>query len=234
MKDNPTAGLADYLNSVTLSSDTDDINSDDAVTIATIHAAKGLEYKVVFVAGLDEKILPISRGGDDEELEEERRLLYVAITRAKERLYLTRAMSRYMYGNREYMTASRFLGEVKDYLSPNAPEQAKPAVADNGGYGGRRAYSSFGDGEEREITSSSGYSSSYAKTFLGGNKPKVQATSSSFGWYKTGVKVRHPKFGEGTVIEVTGAGDNTLAVVAFKGVGIKKLALKYAPLEIVG
>lgn len=234
MKDNPTAGLADYLNSVTLSSDTDDINSDDAVTIATIHAAKGLEYKVVFVAGLDEKILPISRGGDDEELEEERRLLYVAITRAKERLYLTRAMSRYMYGSREYMTASRFLGEVKDYLSPNAPEQAKPAVADNGGYGGRRAYSSFGDGEEREITSSSGYSSSYAKTFLGGNKPKVQASPSSFGGYKTGVKVRHAKFGEGTVIEVTGAGDNTLAVVAFKGVGIKKLALKYAPLEIVG
>ena len=233
IKDNPTAGLADYLNSVTLSSDTDDINSDDAVTIATIHAAKGLEYKVVFVAGLDEKILPISRGGAEDELEEERRLLYVAITRAKERLYLTRAMSRYMYGSRENMLASRFLNEVKDYLSPNAPEQSKPVV-DNGSYGGRKTYSSFGNDEEREITSSSGYSSSYAKTFLKGNTPKAQNVSGSVVGYKTGTKVKHAKFGEGTVIEVSGSGDNTQVVVAFRGVGIKKLALKYAPLQIVG
>ncbi|MBP5686936.1 MAG: UvrD-helicase domain-containing protein [Clostridia bacterium] len=103
-RNNAGSDLADYLNSITLSSDTDAINSDDAVTVATIHAAKGLEYKCVFVAGLDEKVLPIMRTfGDENELEEERRLVYVAVTRAMERLYLTRAMSRFMYGNREHM-----------------------------------------------------------------------------------------------------------------------------------
>lgn len=238
-KDNEGATVADYLNSMTLSSDTDEINTDDAVTIATIHAAKGLEYKVVFVAGLDEKILPISRSsGDDGELEEERRLLYVAITRAKERLYLTRAMSRYMYGNREYMSASRFIGEVKDYLAPNAPASEKKSFPEEGGYErdgyGRRAYSYLGDSEEREITHSTGYSSSYAKSFLEGNKPKAQVKPSSFGGYKTGTKVRHAKFGEGTVIEVKGSGDNVIINVAFKGVGIKALSAKYAPLEIIG
>ncbi len=238
-KDNPRSTVADYLNSMTLSSDTDDMNTDDAVTIATIHAAKGLEYRVVFVAGLDEKILPISRSsGDDDELEEERRLLYVAITRAKERLYLTRAMSRYMYGNREYMTASRFIGEVKDYLAPNAPAPEKKPAEENGynagGYPRRAAYSSYGDTEEREITRQTGYSSSYAKSFLEGNKPKAQSKPASFGGYKTGVKVRHAKFGEGTVIEVKGSGDNIIINVAFKGVGIKALSAKYAPLEIIG
>ncbi len=238
-KDNPRSTVADYLNSMTLSSDTDDMNTDDAVTIATIHAAKGLEYRVVFVAGLDEKILPISRSsGDDDELEEERRLLYVAITRAKERLYLTRAMSRYMYGNREYMTASRFIGEVKDYLAPNTPAPEKKPAEENGynagGYPRRAAYSSYGDTEEREITRQTGYSSSYAKSFLEGNKPKEQSKPASFGGYKTGVKVRHAKFGEGTVIEVKGSGDNIIINVAFKGVGIKALSAKYAPLEIIG
>lgn len=236
-KDNPDSTVADYLNSMTLSSDTDDMNTDDAVTIATIHAAKGLEYRVVFVAGLDEKILPISRSaGDDEELEEERRLLYVAITRAKERLYLTRAMSRYMYGNREYMTASRFIGEVKDYLAPNAPAPEKKTEYERGDYasGGYPRRSEYGDAEEREITRQTGYSSSYAKSFLEGNKPKTQNKADSFGGYKTGVKVRHVKFGEGTVIEVKGSGDNVLVNVAFAGVGIKTLSLKYAPLQIIG
>ncbi len=238
-KDNPNSTVADYLNSMTLSSDTDDMNTDDAVTIATIHAAKGLEYRVVFVAGLDEKILPISRSSDGgDELEEERRLLYVAITRAEERLYLTRAMSRYMYGNREYMTASRFLVEVKDYLAPSAPAPEKKSAEESGygagGYPRRAAYSSYGDTEERDITRQTGYSSSYAKSFLEGNKPKAQNKPASFAGYTTGVKVRHAKFGEGTVIEVKGGGDNMIINVAFKGVGIKALSVKYAPLEIIG
>ena len=110
LNDNPNTTISDYLNSITLSSDTDDINSDNCVSVATIHASKGLEFPCVFVIGVDEKILPVTQNFEDlDEIEEERRLMYVAITRAKERLYLTRARSRFMYGSREFMSPSRFL-----------------------------------------------------------------------------------------------------------------------------
>ncbi len=235
-KDNVGATLSDYLNSVTLSSDTDDINDDDAVTIATIHAVKGLEYKCVFVSGLDEKILPISRSmTDDSELEEERRLMYVAVTRARERLYLTRAMSRYLYGNREYMTQSRFLKEAQPILNPAATQTREQRSYEPYRSEGAR-YDGFGSSGSRddygESKSFSGYSSSYARNFLSGSKPKPASTSSAT--YKCGMKVKHSKFGEGTVITVKGEGVNVILDVAFKGAGIKQLSAKYAPLEIIG
>ncbi len=231
-KDNKNSNLADYLNSVTLSSDTDSINSDDAVTIATIHAVKGLEYKCVFVAGLDEKIIPITRSVDDEcELEEERRLMYVAVTRAKERLYLTRAMSRYLYGNREYMTQSRFLKEAQPVLSP----ERKMDAIERRDYSIRREekiLSSTVLYDDNDKATSGGYSSSYAKTFLQ-KSVKPQNVKSNYSDYKSGVKVKHVKFGEGTVITTKGQGDNLIVDVAFKGVGIKSLSAKFAPMEIV-
>lgn len=228
-KDNKGSTLADYLNSVTLSSDTDSINSDDAVTIATIHAVKGLEYKCVFVAGLDEKILPIARSVDDPaEMEEERRLMYVAVTRARERLYLTRAMSRYMYGSRDYMTQSRFLKEAQSILSP---VQKKEELSREYGYK-KENTRYYNDDDSGYTPSGSGYSSSYAKSFLQGNKPKVN-TNAVVAGYKAGVKVRHVKFGEGIVISTKGAGDNIIVDVAFKGVGIKSLSAKFAPMEII-
>lgn len=219
--------LADYLSSVTLSSDTDDIKTDDAVTVATIHSAKGLEYKCVFVAGLDEKVLPIARSmGDDDELEEERRLMYVAVTRARERLHLTRATSRYMYGRREFMTQSRFLKEAKDVLYPERVEET-PKYSQTPNYY-RTDYSK----DEDTYMSRTGYSSNYAKTFLSQTKPKTNAGNNSKG-YKSGVKVKHAKFGEGTVIMVKGEGNNLIVDVAFKGVGIKSLSVAYAPMEIL-
>ena len=226
-KDNPGTVLADYLNSVTLSSDIDAINSDDAVTIATIHAAKGLEYKCVFVAGLDETILPIARSKDDEdELEEERRLMYVAVTRAMERLYLTRAMSRYMYGKREYMTQSRFLKEAQSVLFNVLPKKEEPHRTERE----RNDWRSF---DEEERVTVGGYSSSYAKkVLLNSNKPK-ENKNVQYSKYKSGVKVKHIKFGEGIVIGVKGEGDNIIVDVAFKGVGIKSLSAKFAPMEIV-
>lgn len=228
-KDNFGITLADYLNSVTLSTDTDDINSDDCVTLATIHASKGLEFKCVFVAGLDEKILPISRSfGDDDQIEEERRLMYVAVTRAKERLYLTRAISRFMYGFRESMTQSRFLKEAKSVLSPVSVEDQRTKRLDN--YNERRYNDIIGDNDER--STGGGYSSNYAKTFLQNNKPKESKNFNTTG-YKTGAKVKHVKFGEGTVIMVKGTTDNLIVDVAFKGVGIKSLSAKYAPMEII-
>ena len=231
------------MDSVSLATDTDNINSDDAVTVATIHSVKGLEFNCVFVAGLDERILPIARSmGEADDLEEERRLMYVAITRAKQRLYLTRAVSRYMYGSRENMRPSRFLGEGLAVLNPTVYEMKRKAkFSDNGsenfGYGGYGDYNSRrydADDADYPVSQSKigGYSSSYAKTMLSYNTPK-ENKNADYGGYKCGIKVKHAKFGEGTVIAVKGSGDNIIADVAFKGVGIKALSVKYAPMEII-
>ncbi|MBQ9081262.1 MAG: UvrD-helicase domain-containing protein, partial [Clostridia bacterium] len=115
---NPDAMLEDYLNQVALSSDVDDMDESDYVTLATIHAVKGLEFKCVFVCGLEEGTMPVSRAMDSEkDMEEERRLMYVAITRAKEKIYFTRSKSRYMYGKREPTARSAFLKELKTQLN---------------------------------------------------------------------------------------------------------------------
>ncbi len=222
--------LTDYLNSVTLSTDTDDINTDNAVTIATIHAVKGLEFPCVFVSGLDETILPLARSmGDDSELEEERRLMYVAITRAKDRLFLTRANSRYMYGERRFMTKSRFLKEGQIVLNPS---YSKPETENL--FFTKRDSVLFNENDDLPFIDSvsSGYSSSGAKKFLSENKPKLQE-NVSFSSYKSGTKVLHPRFGEGIVISTSGEGDNMICDIQFKGVGIKSLSLKFAPLEII-
>lgn len=228
--ENQGATLSDYLSSVTLSSETDDINDGNAVTLATIHSVKGLEYPVVFVAGLDEKVIPISRMDEGDDLEEERRLMYVAVTRAKERLYLTRANSRYMYGNREYMVQSRFLKEAQEELSPATFYKKEPTVYNFGA----PTPSKFADDGFPESTSfgSVGYSSGYAKTVIQGVKP-VENKNVNTSIYKSGTKVKHPKFGVGTVITTRGEGDNLKADVAFPGIGIKTLAVKYAPMEIL-
>lgn len=230
-KENNNLSLSDYLNSVTLSSDTDAINTDDAVTVATIHASKGLEFKCVFVAGLDDGILPVSRSRDnDEDMEEERRLMYVAVTRAKERLYLTRATERFMYGKRERTSPSLFFKEAKMVIDPEAVRREEER---RNKYFQRRTY---GDGGGGDIFSSNentgGYSSNYAKRFLKDTKPKAVSNASA-SKYRTGLKVKHPRFGEGTVIMVRGEGDNIIVDVAFPGVGIKSLAAKFAPMEIL-
>ncbi len=227
-RNNAGSDLADYLNSITLSSDTDAINSDDAVTVATIHSAKGLEYKCVFVAGLDEKVLPIMRTfGDESELEEERRLVYVAVTRAMERLYLTRAMSRFMYGNREHMQESRFLQDARAVLRPET------AYKKDVGYTPKNDNFRFVSEEESSDSPFGfGFSSGNSGKVLGGSVPK-ENKSANFNVYRRGIKVKHVKFGEGTVIDVKGNGENITVDVAFKGVGIKSLSVKFAPMEII-
>jgi len=230
MKDNGNnIPLSDFLNSVTLSSDTDDINSDDVVAVATIHAVKGLEFDTVFVVGLDENILPVMRSStDDEDIEEERRLMYVAVTRARRRLYLLRARSRYIYGNRQQMSESRFLKEAKPVLFPDRmtekPEKRYETMPNY-----RNDYSeSFGESKDF----GSGYSSAYAKSMLTSSKLKAQ-TGTDFAGYSVGVKVHHVKFGDGMIISTKGSGDNLIIDVAFKGAGIKSLSAKYAPMEII-
>ena len=226
-KENDNLSLSDYLNSVTLSSDTDAINTDDAVTVATIHASKGLEFKCVFVAGLDDGILPVSRSRDNDE---ERRLMYVAVTRAKERLYLTRATERFMYGKRERTSPSLFFKEAKMVIDPEAVRREEER---RNKYFQRRTYGDDGGGDIFSSNENTGgYSSNYAKRFLKDTKPKAVSNASA-SKYRTGLKVKHPRFGEGTVIMVRGEGDNIIVDVAFPGVGIKSLAAKFAPMEIL-
>ena len=153
---NPEASLSDYLQQITLYSDTDEMDDGDYVTIATIHAVKGLEFPCVFVVGLEENVMPTSRANDDPAaLEEERRLMYVAITRAKERLWLTRSKSRYLYGHREATVRSKFVNELEGELGIPAASVFPRYSGDyyrSGGYeggisrgvGGRNGFGGYG------------------------------------------------------------------------------------------
>ncbi len=151
---NEGATLADYLNQVTLSSDTDEMDDSEYVALATIHSVKGLEFKDVFICGLEENIMPTSRAFDDKDsMEEERRLMYVAITRAKERLWLTRSKSRYLYGKREPTVRSEFLDEVSDLLNIRRSAPAYRRYQGDGDYGG--GYGSYE--EDRDGSRGSSY-----------------------------------------------------------------------------
>ena len=174
---NPEATLTDYLNQVTLSSDTDEMDDSDYVTLATIHSVKGLEFRCVFIVGLEENTMPISRALDnDEDMEEERRLMYVAITRAKERLYMTRSKSRYLYGRREPTMRSRFLKELSAEVE--MPQEMRrpsygysdwddPESYGNSAYGGGR-YAMNDDYSGRRTSFGGGYSgSSYGGNYGG-------------------------------------------------------------------
>ena len=163
---NPEGTIVDYLQTVSLTAQIDEEDNSNGVVLATVHGAKGLEFDVVFIVGLEEKIFPISRDeGDD--LEEERRLMYVAITRAKKKLYLTNAKSRFMYGKREPSVASRFLKELGmikdkafDYVSPYG-EYANRIYGQKS-YGDSSNYNNYSNGE---YNNSSDYNSGYGNSY---------------------------------------------------------------------
>jgi len=240
---NPEAGLGEFLESVTLSSENDEIGQGGAVTLATVHAVKGLEFKVVFVIGLEEGIFPISRAfNSNQELEEERRLMYVALTRAEERLYLSHASKRYMYRESQYQTPSRFCRELGLL---GIQEVKRPSYGDN--YQ-RNSYS------ERRY--GGGYESNQTKTYnVGGadymqkqenkqslfnplnflkkdkeeyKKVEIEKDISKF---KVGQTLNHPKYGEGELVEISP--DGLVGDIVFKDVGKKSLMLELAPLEII-
>ena len=227
---NPKAALSDFLSSVTLSSDTDEINVGDYVTLATIHSVKGLEFRSVFVCGLEETVFPISRASNNlEELEEERRLMYVAITRARERLFFTGSRTRYLFGERSNMLRSRFLGELATELGLTVP---KPRAVYDDDFGKART-ASYSRDDAAAPNSGGGYSSAGAKKIFEAQKLKPQVSSDKFDEYTPGKKVRHVKFGEGTIVSVKGAGASKTVDVAFKQVGVKSLSIKYAPMELI-
>lgn len=229
---NPSAGLDEYLQQISLYSDLDEMDeAGDCVNIATIHSAKGLEFKVVFVVGLEDGIFPDSRKAESKgEMEEERRLMYVAVTRAKERLYLTRAKSRFRFGERKDAMPSEFLRE-------SGFEDEKPKESAYSHYSGRydsyrgeRSYSSYGDSYNREevpVYSSQPKEKKAVTTKITAPEKKPQKDLSKFG---AGCKVRHKKFGEGTVVSLDASGEPYVEV-EFNGIGKLKLLLAYAPLE---
>ncbi len=238
---NPTATLKDYLNQITLASDTDELESGNFVTLATIHSVKGLEFPVVFICGMEDKIFPSARAEEEgRETEEERRLMYVAITRAKERLYLTRSKSRFLYGRREIAYPSRFINELAPQLGVAAERTPYHYAGGGSKYAGAFRQSGY-NSEERsfgkalyssydEVESDMPAQNSSFKAFFGGVQQKP-AASKSGGAYTVGMRVRHKKFGVGMVVAVKNGG--TIVNVAFEGQGIKELSASIAPLEII-
>lgn len=249
---NKGATLADFLNQVTLSSDTDEMDEGEYVTLATIHSVKGLEFKTVFVVGMEENIMPVSRAANSEDdLEEERRLMYVAITRAREHLYLTRSKSRYLYGKREMTMPSRFIGEL-GFESPRSPYEsyARRAADSYSSYsrGGYSGYSSYGRKFSRASDSDDfGYYSDLppepqkaapafnaAAAYKQAARPAApSAGAKDLSAFKAGVKVRHPKFGEGMIVGTKGQGGALVVNVSFPGLGIKALSAQLAPLTVI-
>ncbi len=232
---NPEMTLADYLETITLISDSDEIGENGAVTIATVHAVKGLEYKAVFVIGLEEGIFPISRVNSASDLEEERRLLYVAITRAEEILYMSHCSKRYMYGQSQYQSASRFIRELGLLgLSMTKSDRNDFAFSGNsgGGYKATKSWTStaFG-GDNLSSENSTGFTFKH-NDFMSklnskvDDKPKKDVTI-----YNIGQKVVHPKYGEGQIIDITP--DGLVADILFEDFGKKSLMLELAPLEII-
>ncbi|MBI4336325.1 MAG: UvrD-helicase domain-containing protein [Chloroflexi bacterium] len=205
----PQEGLAAFLEGVALVSDQDNAEADrDAMTLITLHQAKGLEFPAVFIVGLEEGLLPHSRSLDDPaQLEEERRLFYVGMTRAKERLYLLRAFRRRFRGSGmpgEPNTPSRFLRDIPSNL-----------IAMPLGSGAPSLIASRRPRDEAAVT------------------PATQAAPPPRPPLKTGDRVRHAKFGEGIVVSCTRSGGDHEVTVAFQGAGVKRLLYSLAPLEKV-
>lgn len=203
--ENPDGSVVDYLAQVSLVSDTDRLKDNGgAVTMMTLHAAKGLEFPVVAMIGLEEGVLPHSRArGNEDELEEERRLCFVGVTRAQERLILSKATHRTVRGLRERTIASPFLNEMS---------QQDLEVIDRSGV------ESFDSDDEDDYV----------------QRQMEQAAQRLGAQFKRGQLVRHKQFGLGRVSEITPMGSQTRAIIEFNTVGRKTLILEYAKLEAVG
>ena len=208
-EDNPEAGIADFLQSVSLVSDSDGMDEENYVTIATVHAVKGLEFDNVFIIGLEEGIFPTASAVANGDVEEERRLMYVAITRAKRRLYALSAYSRFRFGKVESNPKSRFIAEMRG---------DKASVRVTGTYfAGMRK-------EEKKPVFSQGKKGS--PVFI--SAPKRRADAPDFSEFVKGVVVEHAKFGRGIVRETVGEGEDKTAAIEFEGLGVKRFALAIA------
>jgi len=254
--------LSDFLQEVALLTDldSDDGDSNDKVTLMTIHSAKGLEFPTVFVVGLEENIFPSPMCTNSmRELEEERRLLYVAITRAEKHCILTCAQNRWRYGRMEYDTPSRFIRDIDSNLLDVQGEVGGGKLFFGGGSRSQewmqnprpvatqfkadpkpravaprepeKPVDPFSDGFKRQLNMASG---GRFKPVQRAVPPRPMATDASPGDLREGVKIEHQRFGVGTVVKIEGTGENTKATVQFQHAGTKQLLLKFAKFKIIG
>ena len=253
------AYLTDYLQDVALLTDADSEGEKDEprVSLMTIHAAKGLEFATVFVVGLEENIFPSPLAAVSvRELEEERRLLYVAITRAEKHCILTNAKNRFRYGKMEFDNPSRFIDEIDASLIEGGEET--PESSFGGGYGGRMPWDRDRSGYRRDYQNSK----PVASQFMADPKPGFKSVravnavhrimgdtassssvalagssaskaSSAAGSLSEGCRIEHQRFGIGTVLKIEGTGENTKATVEFQNAGTKQLLLKFAKFTIL-
>ncbi|MBE6805778.1 MAG: ATP-dependent DNA helicase PcrA [Ruminococcaceae bacterium] len=215
--ENETPTLSGFLEEIALVTDLDSMDSDDKVTLMTIHSAKGLEFNKVFISGMEEGIFPGHQSIYDgpEAIEEERRLAYVAITRAKRELTITNTTCRLLFGSTVRNVPSRFLREVpEEFCEVSRPKNAFSAYA-AGGYGERRTISAS--------TQSYGHSAPRFTT----------ARPKDTNKYAIGMNVEHNTFGEGVILSVNIMGEDSLLEINFKKVGTKKLMANYAKLKII-
>lgn len=211
------ATLNDFLEEVALMTDIDNYNAQtDAVVLMTLHSAKGLEFPLVYIPGMEEGIFPGFRCMSEEDVEEERRLAYVGITRAKKKLYISHTISRMLFGNTSRNKISRFLEEIPGSLMEDAGRQQS-----------RTGFSSIG----KSASTSSFYSKppKSAKMDMGFSKPEKKQQSECN--YKIGDSVKHKKFGSGVILQITPMGNDTMLTIAFDQVGTKKLMANYTKFE---
>ena len=242
--------LEDFLDSIALVSDVDNLDeSTEAVTLMTMHSAKGLEFDDVFLVGMEEGLFPSKRSiEEDASTEEERRLCYVAITRAKDQLFLTNTKKRTLYGSTSFSLPSRFIDEIPDNLLTEDSVENKESR-------GIRRQSSFLDDEYKRVET---YLSNRDRvqttrgTMKPQNKPKVGISVESFlknlggttaapqkqmqpgeMKYKVGMEVKHKKFGVGTIQNIEPEGDDFKLEIMFENSGFKRLMANFTPLEII-
>lgn len=240
------AYLTDYLQDVALLTDADSEGEKDEprVSLMTIHAAKGLEFATVFVVGLEENIFPSPLAAVSvRELEEERRLLYVAITRAEKHCILTNAKNRFRYGKMEFDNPSRFIDEIDASLIEGGEETPESSFGggrssfggygsssrygSDGGYGGRMPWDRDRSGYDRHYQNSKPVASQFMAD------PKPAFASSAAGSLSEGCRIEHQRFGIGKVLKIEGTGENTKATVEFQNAGTKQLLLKFAKFTIL-
>ncbi len=229
-----TPTLQGFLEEISLYTDMDRADeSQAAVTLMTVHSAKGLEYPVVFLVGLEEELFPSLRGGsleglDDEEVEEERRLCYVGMTRAEEQLFLTRAHFRRVFGLKKVRMASRFLNELPaDEIQ--VTDHAPKTITSSWAYQGQEAKIRERDGFDQGWAKSDGFDEYFdAGSSMAASPAALQGAADGF---EIGVRVRHPDYGDGVVVRREGNKDQLKLSVQFQATGTKKFLAKYAPLE---
>lgn len=224
----PEEKLSLFLNDLALVSDLDDYQEESSqVTLMTLHAAKGLEFPVVFLIGLEEGVFPLSRAMTEEnELEEERRLAYVGITRAEEQLYLTNAFSRTLYGRTQYNRPSRFIEEIDDSL---VQTQGFKPVSRNSQSSGTFSPQAFGKSAAAG-SQNRGLNQRQQQAIRPATTAKQASGGDSLTW-QPGDKVKHKKWGVGTVVKVSGTAKDLELDAAFPGQGVKRLLAAFAPIE---